>query len=288
MLTLLNEYRCFSGSHRRYRHFSNSTQCEMTFAIFLPENALKGNPVPVLYWLSGLTCTDENFATKAGAQRYANEHNIAIVMPDTSPRGENVPNDDRYHLGQGAGFYLNATQAPWNQHYHMYDYVVIELPTLIEQHFPVTQQRSIAGHSMGGHGALQIALKNPKRYRSVSAFAPVVTPTQTPWGKVALQAYLGDNQEAWKAYDSTELLRQVEYTIPMRLDQGTADEFYPTELQPEQFLAAAKQKGFTLEYYMREGYDHSYYFVSSFIGEHIAFHAKYLKTNQESEDKNDI
>ncbi|MDH2926016.1 S-formylglutathione hydrolase [Lonepinella koalarum] len=276
-MELISENRCFGGSHRRYRHFSKANQCEMVFAIYLPPQALVGEKVPVLYWLSGLTCTDENFATKAGAQRYAAKHSVALVMPDTSPRGENVANDERYNLGQGAGFYVNATSEPWASHYQMYDYVVNELPVLIEQHFPVNNMKSIAGHSMGGHGALQIALKNPERYRSVSAFAPIVNPSQTPWGQTAFHAYLGENPKEWANYDSTELLRQVSHAIPIRIDQGLSDDFYPVELQPEKFIEIAEQKGFFLAYFMHAGYDHSYYFVSSFIGEHIAFHAQYLK-----------
>lgn len=277
MLTLLNQYKCFGGSHQRHRHFSTATQCDMTFAIYLPPQALNGTRVPVLYWLSGLTCTDENFATKAGAQRYAAQHGIAIVMPDTSPRGADIADDERYNLGQGAGFYLNATQAPWSAHYHMYDYIVSELPNIIEQHFPVTQTRSIAGHSMGGHGALQIAIKNPNRYAAVSAFAPIVNPSQTPWGQTAFQAYLGEDTKAWAQYDSTELLQHATHIPPIKIEQGTADTFYPNELQPEKFAAVAQAKEFPLELNFHEGYDHSYYFVSSFIGEHIAFHAQYLR-----------
>ena len=280
MLTLLNEYKHFNGAHRRYRHFSQSTQCDMIFAIYLPPQALAGSRVPVLYWLSGLTCTDENFATKAGAQRYAAEHGIAIVMPDTSPRGDDVPNQNAINIGHGAGFYVNATQEPWAKNYHMYDYIVNELPDLIEQNFPVNQTRSIAGHSMGGHGALQIAIKNPERYQSVSAFAPIVSPSDSAWGQAAFREYLGKDTAAWKTYDSVTLLREAETLLPCKIDQGTADEFYPRELQPEKLAQVAAERGFALELNMREGYDHSYYFVSTFIGEHIAFHAKYLAVLQ--------
>ena len=280
MLTLLNEYKHFNGAHRRYRRFSQSNQCDMIFAIYLPPQALSGSRVPILYWLSGLTCTDENFATKAGAQRYAAEHGIAIVMPDTSPRGDDVPNRDAINIGHGAGFYVNATQEPWAKNYHMYDYIVNELPDLIEQNFPVNQTRSIAGHSMGGHGALQIAIKNPERYQSVSAFAPIVSPSDSAWGQAAFREYLGKDITAWKAYDSVALLREAETLLPCKIDQGTADEFYPRELQPEKLAQVAAERGFALELNMREGYDHSYYFVSTFIGEHIAFHAKYLAVLQ--------
>ncbi|MDK4688479.1 S-formylglutathione hydrolase [Kingella negevensis] len=275
-MKLLNEYKSFGGAHRRYQHFSETTQCEMIFAIYLPPQALSGSRVPVLYWLSGLTCTDENFATKAGAQRYAAEHGIAIIMPDTSPRGENVPNQDVLNIGFGAGFYVNATQGEWAKNYQMYDYVVKELPDLIEQHFPVSEIRSIAGHSMGGHGALQIAIKNPDRYQSVSAFAPITEPTQSMWAQAAFRTYLGNDQSAWSQYDSTDLLRYAERIPPMRIEQGTADEFFPNQLSPEPLAKVAAEKGFAVDVQMRDGYDHSYYFVSSFIGEHMAFHAKYL------------
>lgn len=276
MLTLLNEYKCVGGAHRRYRHFSTANQCEMVFAIFLPPQALSGKQVPVLYWLSGLTCTDENFATKAGAQRYAAEHGIAIVMPDTSPRGENVPNQDVVNIGFGAGFYVNATEEPWAKNYHMYDYIVQELPDLIEQNFPVNTVRGIAGHSMGGHGALMIGIKNPERYQSISAFAPIAQTTQSMWAQAAFRTYLGNDASIWAQYDSVALLQNARHVPPMKIDQGTADEFYPSQLSPEPFAAVAAEKGFALDLNFREGYDHSYYFVSSFIGEHMAFHAQYL------------
>ncbi|MDX1399424.1 MAG: S-formylglutathione hydrolase, partial [Oceanospirillum sp.] len=197
----ISRARSFGGWHKQYRHQSQVLNCEMRFAIYLPPQAASG-PVPVLYWLSGLTCTDENFMQKAGAHRMAAELGIALVAPDTSPRGDDVANDEAYDLGQGAGFYLNATQQPWVKHYRMEDYVLEELPALIESVFPVTDKRAIAGHSMGGHGALTLALKNPERYTSVSAFSPIVNPTQVPWGEKAFTAYLGDNRDSWKAYDS--------------------------------------------------------------------------------------
>ncbi|WP_199721011.1 S-formylglutathione hydrolase [Neisseria chenwenguii] len=275
-MDLISEYKCFGGFHRRYRHFSETTRCNMIFAVYLPPQVLSDSRVPVLYWLSGLTCTDENFATKAGAQRYAAEHGIVLVIPDTSPRGENVPNQDAVNIGFGAGFYVNATEEPWAKNYQMYDYIVKELPDLIERHFPVTQIRSIAGHSMGGHGALQIAVKNPDRYQSVSAFAPITSPTESMWGQAAFRTYLGSDRSAWAQYDSTELLKHAERVPPMKIDQGTADEFYPGQLNPEPFAKTAEERGFDLTFEKHEGYDHSYYFVSSFIGEHIAFHAEYL------------
>ncbi|EGZ51339.1 S-formylglutathione hydrolase [Neisseria wadsworthii] len=275
-LTLISRNKMFNGHHERYRHFSESTQCEMTFAIYLPPQALQGYRVPVLYWLSGLTCTDENFAVKAGAQRFAAQWGIALVIPDTSPRGTQAADDESYDLGQGAGFYVNATEAPWAAHYRMYDYIAHELPALVEANFPVTDQRSIFGHSMGGHGALQIALKNPGRYAAVSAFAPIVNPSETPLGQKAFTAYLGGNPATWAQYDSTELVKHAEKKLPILIDQGDADDFYPEELQPEKFVAAARNQGFNVQFNMRKGYDHSYFFIASFIDVHIEFHADAL------------
>ncbi|WGE57092.1 S-formylglutathione hydrolase [Actinobacillus equuli] len=275
-LTQIARYKMFGGYHERYTHYSNSTHCEMTFAIYLPPQAEQGQKVPVLYWLSGLTCTDENFATKAGAQQFAAQHGIAIVMPDTSPRGETVANDEGYDLGQGAGFYLNATQQPWAAHFRMYDYIVQELPALIEANFPVSDKRSISGHSMGGHGAIQIGLKNPERYCAISAFSPIVTPSQVPWGQKAFTAYLGENQTAWAEYDSFALLDNVSPDRPILIEQGLADSFYPTQLQPEIFTEKAQKLGFDVTLNLHEGYDHSYFFIASFIEKHIAFHAKAL------------
>ncbi|MFU2076356.1 S-formylglutathione hydrolase [Gallibacterium anatis] len=274
-LTLISKNKMFGGYHARYRHFSTSTHCEMTFALYLPPQAEK-QQVPVLYFLSGLTCTDENFSTKAGAQRYAAQYGIALVMPDTSPRGEAVADDAGYDLGQGAGFYLNATEQPWAAHYQMYSYIVDELPELIEANFPVTARRSIFGHSMGGHGALQIALKNPQRYLSVSAFAPIVNPSDTPWGEKALRAYLGEDRSKWQQYDSTQLVKKVEKAIPIMIDQGDADNFYPQELQPEQFVKAATANNIEVDFTLQPGYDHSYFFIATFIEKHFAFHKKFL------------
>ncbi|OSI10315.1 S-formylglutathione hydrolase [Neisseria canis] len=275
-LTLISRNKMFNGHHERYRHFSGSTQCEMTFSVYLPPQALQGYRVPVLYWLSGLTCTDENFAVKAGAQRFAAQWGIALVMPDTSPRGSRVADSESSDLGQGAGFYVNATEAPWAAHYRMYDYVAHELPELVEANFPVTDQRSIAGHSMGGHGALLIALKNPGRYAAVSAFAPIVNPGETPLGRKAFTAYLGGNPSVWAEYDSTQWVEHAEKKLPILIDQGDADGFYPEELQPEKFVAAARNQGFKVQFNMRKGYDHSYFFIASFIDVHIEFHADAL------------
>jgi len=267
---------CFGGWQDVYRHRSAVLDCNMHFAIYLPPQAEHG-PVPVLYWLSGLTCTEQNFITKAGAQRYAAEHGIAIVAPDTSPRGEDVADAEGYDLGKGAGFYVNATQAPWSAHYRMYDYVVEELPALVEANFPVTDRRAVSGHSMGGHGALVVALRNPGRYRSVSAFSPIVAPSKVPWGEKAFTAYLGDDREAWQQYDATALVAGgLNERLPLLIEQGGADEFLASELKPELLQRAAEAQGHPLTLNLRPGYDHSYYFIASFIGEHIAHHARAL------------
>jgi S-formylglutathione hydrolase len=262
----------------RYSHASEVLGCEMNFSIYLPPQAEQGK-VPVLYWLSGLTCTDENFVTKAGAQRYAAEHGIAIVAPDTSPRGEGVPDDPEaaWDFGLGAGFYVNATQSPWSQHYRMYDYVVTELPALLKAQFPVDEARmAISGHSMGGHGALTIALKNPGRFKSVSAFSPICSPLRCPWGEKALGMYLGDDRATWAEHDSCALMAHVEEKLPALVDQGDADNFLQEQLKPELLQEVANSVGYPLELRMQPGYDHSYFFIASFIGEHIAFHASHL------------
>ena len=270
----IEHHACFGGHQDVWQHDSRSTGTPMRVGIYLPPAALAGQRCPVLYWLSGLTCTEQNFITKAGAQCYAAEHGVILVVPDTSPRGEGVPDDEAYDLGQGAGFYVNATQAPWSQHFRMYDYIVDELPTLIEAHFPANDRRAISGHSMGGHGALMIALRNPDRYRSVSAFSPIVAPTQVPWGEKAFSTYLGEDREAWKAYDSVELLRTAGECLPLLIDQGDADPFLATQLQPERLQAAADAYGHPCTLRLQAGYDHSYYFIASFIGEHLAHHAR--------------
>ncbi|WP_076417823.1 S-formylglutathione hydrolase [Colwellia sp. UCD-KL20] len=275
-LTKVSEAKIFEGKQQQFTHQSSTTNCTMQFAIYLPPQASETNKVPVLYWLSGLTCTDENFVQKAGAQRIAAELGMAIVCPDTSPRGEGVTNDEGYDLGQGAGFYVNATQAPWADHYQMYDYVVSELPDLIEANFPVSNQRAISGHSMGGHGALTIALKHSSRYSSVSAFSPIVNPINCPWGQKALTAYLGENVEAWREYDTCELIKKSAQHLPMLVEQGLADNFLVEQLKPENLLAAAKSVNYDLTLNQHEGYDHSYFFIASFIEGHLRFHAKYF------------
>ncbi|MAA65817.1 MAG: S-formylglutathione hydrolase [Alteromonadaceae bacterium] len=273
-MELLSINRSSGGEHRRYRHHSDVLDCDMDFAVYLPPQA-ENKDVPVLYWLSGLTCTDENFMQKAGAHRRAAELGMAIVCPDTSPRGVNIPGeDDSYDFGSGAGFYVNATEAPWASHYRMYDYVVTELPALIETHFPVTDQRAISGHSMGGHGALVAALRNPGRYTSVSAFAPICHPTACPWGQKAFSGYLGDDSASWEAYDATLLVPTAEERLPLLIDQGTADQFLEEQLHPESLAAACEAVEHPIKLRMRNGYDHSYFFISSFIGEHLDHHAK--------------
>ena len=276
-MELLSSVKSFGGEQRRYKHQSSVLGCDMIFAAYMPPQAANG-PVPVVYFLSGLTCTDENFVTKAGAQRMAAELGMAIIAPDTSPRGEGVPDDAEgaYDFGLGAGFYVNATQAPFDTHYHMYDYVVSELPALVEPELNLDgDRRAIMGHSMGGHGALTIALKNEARFKSVSAFSPIVAPSQVPWGKKALGNYLGDDQAAWAQYDATELLT-ADHKLPMFIDQGGADNFLEEQLKPEIFVSKAKSLGSSLRFEMRDGYDHSYYFIASFIEDHLRFHAEHI------------
>lgn len=260
-----------------YEHSSQVCGCPMQFSVYLPPQAEQG-AVPVLYWLSGLTCTDQNFREKAGAQRYAAELGIALVIPDTSPRGETVPDDEGYDLGQGAGFYLNATEAPWATHYQMYDYITDELPaTLAALDLPLSDRRSISGHSMGGHGALTIGLRNPGMYRSVSAFAPICHPTNIDWGQKAFTAYLGTDQTAWQPYDACCLLQQgVAAMPPILIDQGTADEFYAV-LSTEDFVANCARQDYPAQVRFQEGYDHSYHFVTTFIEEHLRWHLGYMQ-----------
>ena len=267
---------CFGGWQDVYRHRSQVLDCDMTLGVYLPPQAQDGARLPVLYWLSGLTCTEQNFITKAGAQRYAAEHGIILVAPDTSPRGDDVADAEGYDLGKGAGFYLNATQAPWAPHYRMYDYIVSELPALVEAQFPASDARAISGHSMGGHGALVIALRNPGRYRSVSAFSPIVASSQVPWGEKAFAAYLGQDRDAWLQYDATALVAGAGERLPLLVDQGDADEFLEPQLRPQLLRDACAAAGHPLQLRMQPGYDHSYYFIASFIGEHIAHHARAL------------
>ena len=267
----------FGGWLNRYQHESNTCNCQMTFSVYLPPKAAT-EKVPAVYWLSGLTCTDDNVRTKAGAQRYASELGIALIMPDTSPRGDEVADEpDRYDLGKGAGFYVNATQAPWAAHYQMYDYVTRELPDLVESKLPVIPGlKSITGHSMGGHGALICALKEAGGYRSVSAFAPICHPMDVGWGKGCFGAYLGEDESQWAAYDASELVREGVAQLPMLIDQGTDDEFLADQLSPDHFTSICEEKGYPVTLRMQPGYDHSYHFIATFIGEHLAFHASAL------------
>ncbi|KJY88394.1 S-formylglutathione hydrolase [Vibrio neptunius] len=275
-LSNISQNKVAGGWHKQYTHASAALNCTMRFAIFLPPNASKESPAPVLYWLSGLTCSDENFMQKAGAFKKAAELGIAIVAPDTSPRGEDVADDEGYDLGKGAGFYLNATQEPWSTHYHMYDYIAQELPKVIEANFPISTVKAISGHSMGGHGALTIGLKNAGQFTSISAFSPICNPMQCPWGQKAFNAYLGNDFESWKEYDSSELLKLAKSPLPILVDQGDADNFLVEQLKPETLIATAETHGSDLELRMQTGYDHSYYFIASFIDEHLMFHAKHM------------
>ncbi len=273
----IEQHASFGGRQEVWQHASTSTGTPMRFGIYLPPAALAGERCPVLYWLSGLTCTEQNFITKAGAQEHAARHGLIVVAPDTSPRGEGVANDPAYDLGQGAGFYQNATQAPWAPHFRMEDYVVQELPALVEQHLPATGARGIAGHSMGGHGALTLALRHPGRYRSVSAFSPIVAPSQVPWGQKAFSAYLGDDRAAWVRHDAVALIAGASERLPLLVDQGEADEFLAGQLRPELLQAACEAAGHPLTLRLQPGYDHSYYFIASFMGDHVAHHASALR-----------
>jgi S-formylglutathione hydrolase len=279
MAELIDSHRCFGGEQRRYRHRAESLSCDMVFSVFLPPQAAKG-PVPALYYLSGLTCTDENFVAKAGAQQYAAEHGIAIVAPDTSPRGDDVPDDPEgsWDFGLGAGFYVNANQAPWSTHYRMYDYVVDELPALVNSLLPVDGQRiGITGHSMGGHGALTIGLRNPSSFRSISAFSPICSPANCPWGHKALGNYLGADTATWLEHDACHLIQQADERLPILIDQGGSDGFLAEQLKPELLLQAATAAEYPITLRVQAGYDHSYFFVASFVAEHVAFHARHLK-----------
>ena len=274
----VNEQRCFGGVQGIYRHSSVETATPMQFSVFTPPQAANGK-VPVLWYLSGLTCTEENFTVKAGAQRYAAEHGLMLVAPDTSPRGADVPGeDDDYDFGSGAGFYVDAINPPWDVNYRMYSYVTSELPELVFDNFAAERDlQGITGHSMGGHGALTIGLKNPQTYQSISAFSPICAPAQCPWGQKALGGYLGDNSAAWDQYDATQLVIQGKRSGEILIDQGDADNFLADQLKPELFENACSDAGQELSLRIQSGYDHSYYFIASFIGDHIKFHARRLR-----------
>ncbi|UWQ41104.1 S-formylglutathione hydrolase [Leisingera aquaemixtae] len=274
----VSENRAFGGTQGVYKHASSATGGDMTFGLFLPEEA-KDGPVPVLWYLSGLTCTHENAMTKAGAQAWCAEQGIAIVFPDTSPRGEGVADDEAYDLGQGAGFYVNATQQPWAPHFRMWDYVAEELPALLGEEFAIDLDRqAITGHSMGGHGALTLAMNLPGRYKSVSAFAPISHPAQSDWGRKQLNAYLGDDESAWAKHDATLLMREKGFDGPLLIDTGTSDQFIDL-LKPEALAHAVAERRQQAILRMQPGYDHSYFFVSTFMEEHISFHADALYQN---------
>ncbi|WP_339108839.1 S-formylglutathione hydrolase [Thioclava sp. GXIMD4216] len=274
-MRIISENRCFEGVQGVYAHDSKATGTEMTFGLFLPEEAEDG-PVPLLWYLSGLTCTHENAMTKAGAQAWAAEHGVGLVFPDTSPRGEGVANDEAYDLGQGAGFYVNATQDPWAKHFRMWDYVAEELPALLLSEFAIDPDRqSITGHSMGGHGALTLAMRLPGRFRSVSAFAPIAQPTQSDWGRKQLGAYLGTDEAAWLDHDSTHLMTELGFDGPVLVDQGASDQFLEL-LRPEALAGAMMARRQEGTFRMQKGYDHSYFFVQSFMADHLAFHAEAL------------
>ena len=270
----LSENRCFGGTQGVYRHASEACSCDMTFGLFLPEEARDG-PVPVLWYLSGLTCTHENAMTKAGAQGWAAEQGIALIFPDTSPRGEGVADDEAYDLGQGAGFYIDATEAPWAAHFKMWTYTAEELPRLVGENFALDMERqAITGHSMGGNGALTLAMALPGRFRSVSAFAPICNPTQSDWGRKQFAAYWGDERN-WGPHDATLLMQGSGFDGPMLIDTGTDDQFADL-LRTETLAAAMAERRQEASLRLQKGYDHSYFFVSSFMEDHVAFHAEAL------------
>ncbi|MDA7494483.1 S-formylglutathione hydrolase [bacterium] len=266
------------GTQLVYEHASEVLGCPMRFAVYLPPGQAPGDvsDAPALYYLSGLTCTEQNVIQKAGAQRYCAEHGLILICPDTSPRGDGVADDDGWDLGQGAGFYLTATQEPWATHYRMDDYVTRELVVIARQ-FTTSDARGITGHSMGGMGAIRLALANPGLFRSVSAFAPILQPLDVPWGHKAFSAYLGDDRASWAAYDPASLIAGATERLPILIDQGAADDFYPSQLIADRFLAECERAGHPVTYRLRDGYDHSYYFVASFIGNHVAHHAATLQ-----------
>lgn len=270
-----SENACFGGTQGVYTHTSSSCACDMTFGLFLPAEA-KDGPVPLLWYLSGLTCTHDNAMTKAGAQAWAAEQGIALVFPDTSPRGDDVPDDEAYDLGKGAGFYLNATQKPWAKHFKMWDYITAELPEVLGNAFAVDMGRqAITGHSMGGHGALTMAMSLPGRYRSVSAFSPITNPTAGDWGRKQFSEYLGNNEDLWSPHDATKLMEKSGFAGPMLIDTGTNDQFLDL-LKPEALAHAAAARRQQITFRMQPGYDHSYFFVSSFMEDHVNFHAEAL------------
>ena len=274
-MEIVSENKCYDGVQGVYTHRSEACQCDMTFGLFMPQEA-QHTSVPVLWYLSGLTCTHENAMVKAGAQAWAAEQGIALIFPDTSPRGEGVADDPAYDLGQGAGFYVNATETPWAPHFRMWDYVAEDLPRLVFENFALDQDRqAITGHSMGGHGALTLAMGHAGRYRSVSAFAPICNPSETDWGRKQLAAYLGSDETLWEAHDSTKMMQEAGFDGPILIDTGASDQFIDL-LKPETLAQAANARRQQSTFRLQPGYDHSYFFVSTFMEDHIAFHAEAL------------
>lgn len=272
-LEILEQHKSFNGQQIKYKHHSEVLGCDMKFELYIPDT---DQAVPLIWFLAGLSSTEENFTHKAGFQRYAAERGYAFIMPDTSPRGEDVPEGDNWDIGTGAGFYINATEEPWNKHFKMYDYLTQELPEIVHEIIPnFNGQEAIMGHSMGGYGALLIGMKNPDRFTSISAFAPITNPTKVPWGQKAFTTYLGEDESKWKEWDPVELIKAADDLPPVYITQGTADDFYEVQLVEDTFLAAAEGKDVTYE--TKEGYDHNYYFIATFVEDHIDFHHKHFQ-----------
>lgn len=275
-LKLMEKHRSFGGEQRKYSHYSEVLQCDMTFSLYLPSNK-EGKAIPLVWWLSGLTCTDDNFTHKSGFQRLAEKYQVAVMVPDTSPRGDQVADDEGWDLGKGAGFYLDATQEPWAKQYKMYTYITEELTAIASSLVPnFSGKESIMGHSMGGHGALVIGMRNAARFQAISAFSPILSPSRVPWGIKAFSAYLGEDQASWKEWDASELVHEAGIP-PILITQGTEDGFYPEQLEETHFLKKAEQSNLTVDYQKADGYDHSYFFIATFLEDHFAFHAKHLK-----------
>lgn len=275
-LKLIEKHFSFGGEQCKYSHYSEVLRCDMTFSIYLPSNK-EMKKIPLIWWLSGLTCTDDNFSQKSGFQRLAEKYQVAVIIPDTSPRGENVANDESWDLGQGAGFYLDATQEPWAKNYKMYTYITDELTTIASILVPnFSGEESIMGHSMGGHGALVIGMKNSERFKAISAFSPILSPSQVPWGIKAFSSYLGEDKASWKEWDASELIKETDIR-PILISQGNQDDFYEKQLEETIFLENAKKNKKVVNYNKIEGYDHSYFFIATFLEEHFAFHMKYLR-----------
>lgn len=275
-LKKIEKHFSFNGEQYKYSHYSEVLQCDMSFSIYLPSNK-ENKKIPLIWWLSGLTCTDDNFSQKSGFQRLAEKHQVAVIIPDTSPRGENVANHKDWDLGQGASFYLNALQEPWAKNYKMYTYITEELTDIVRSLVPnFSGKESIMGHSMGGHGALVVGMKNSKRFKAISAFAPILTPSEVPWGIKAFKAYLGEDKASWKQWDASELIKETEVP-PILITQGTSDKFYEEQLEESVFLENANKNKQVVNYKKVDGYDHSYFFISTFLEEHFEFHMKYLR-----------